>query len=86
MAYHKQKIEKGKFGEFSKIKEEIDELLDAHDQKSDMLVLCELCDIIGAIEGYTTSKFNITLEELIKFSRMTQESFKDGTRINFEKK
>lgn len=80
MAYHKRKIKKGKFGEFSKIEEEIEELFDAVDQDCNMLILCELCDLIGSIEGYVGNKFNLTLEDLIKFSKMTQESFKDGTR------
>lgn len=80
MAYHKRKIKKGQFGEFSKIEEEIEELFDAVDQECKMLILCELCDLIGSIEGYVDKKFNLSLEDLVKFSRMTQESFKDGTR------
>ena len=40
MAYHKRKIKKGQFGEFSKIEEEIEELFDAVDQECNMLIPC----------------------------------------------
>ena len=42
-------------------KEEIEELLDAAEQDCSILVLCELTDLIGAIESFTQSKFNLTL-------------------------
>lgn len=52
MGYHTRQIAKGKLGEFSKIVEEIEELRDGVAQKCAMLCLCELCDLIGAIEAY----------------------------------
>ena len=42
--------------------------------------MCELSDLIGAIESFSINKFNLTLEDLIKFSNKTKESFKEGKR------
>lgn len=79
MAYHKVHITKGVVGEFSKIKEEFDELTDAVGQKSKILISCELSDLVGAIEEYA-KQFNLTMEDLISFSNLTKSAFKDGTR------
>ena len=80
MGYHKRVIEKGTIGEFSKVKEEIEELLDAAEQDCSILVLCELTDLIGAIESFTQSKFNLTLEDLKAFSDLTKSAFVEGKR------
>ena len=80
MGYHKKEIRKGIFGEFSKIQEEFDELSDAYEQQDKILQLCEICDLIGAIEEYTNKKFNITLEDLISFSNKTKTAFKENKR------
>lgn len=79
MGYHKQKINKGVLGHFSKIKEEFDELEDAYNQKDKILEICELTDLIGAIESYANS-FGLTIEDLIKFSNKTKSAFKEGDR------
>lgn len=44
--YHKTEIPKGKFGEFSKIKEEFLELEDAVNQDDLVMQLCEMSDIL----------------------------------------
>lgn len=80
MGYHKKEIEKGVLGEFSKIQEEIDELSDAIDQDDKIMQICELSDLIGAIESFSLNKFNLSLEDLIKFSNKTKEAFKEGRR------
>ena len=80
MGYHKVNIEKGVLGEMSKITEEIDELEDAVAQDANVLIICELCDLIGAIEAYTEKRFNLTLEDLIRMKNMTKESFNEGKR------
>lgn len=80
MGYHKNKIEKGEFGKFSKIKEEFQEFEDAVAQRDIILQLCELTDMIGAIEAYI-SPMGIDLEDLKKFSDKTKEAFKEGKRI-----
>lgn len=77
--YHTKMISKGVLGEFSKIKEEFQELEDAILQDNKPLIICEISDLIGAIEEYC-KKFNLTLEDMIKFSNLTKKAFKDGTR------
>ena len=77
--YHKKKIAKGKIGEYSKIKEEFEELTDAVEQKNKILILCELSDLIGSIEEYAKS-FGMTLNDIKEFSDLTKKAFKDGSR------
>lgn len=79
MGYHISEIPKGVIGEFSKITEEYEELLDAHNQKDSILELCEITDLIGAIEEYLKN-FNITLEDAIEFSNKTKQAFKENKR------
>lgn len=78
--YHVREIPKGVLGEFSKIVEEYTELLDAHEQNSNVLEICELTDLIGAIRYYAGNKFNLSLDDLIKFSIQTENAFKNGKR------
>lgn len=80
MGYHKNKIPKGSYGNFSKIEEEFLELKDANEQEDKILELVELSDLIGAIEGYIGYKYDLELADLIKFSNKTKESFNEGKR------
>lgn len=80
MGYHKKEIGKGKYGDFSKIQEEFDELCDAREQQCSILELCELSDLLGAIEGYIENRFKITISDLKKFSDLTKEAFIEGSR------
>jgi len=80
MGYHKVKIKKGKFGEFSKIVEEYLELEDAVSQEAKVLIICELCDLIGAIEAYANETYNLSLNDLVKMKNLTKEAFKEGKR------
>ena len=79
MGYHKTKIKKGKLGEFSKIEEEFLELKDANEQNNPVLEVCELCDLIGAIELYA-EKWNLSIDDLIKMKDATKEAFESGSR------
>ena len=79
MGYHKREIKKGVLGETSKIVEEFQEFFDAVEQEHIMLQLCELSDILGAIEAYT-KKYNITLNDLIKMKDSTKSAFEEGIR------
>jgi hypothetical protein len=79
MGYHKKEITKGELGEFSKIQEEFEELKDAFEQKNKVLELCELCDLLGAIEAYA-AKNNLTLGDLNKMKQATKEAFQEGKR------
>ena len=80
MGYHKNQITKGVVGEFSKIKEEFEELEDAYQQDDKVLQICELTDLVGAIEEYSMSKFNLSIEDLLKFSDKTKSAFKENKR------
>jgi hypothetical protein len=60
-------------------KEEFLELWDAHSQRNPVMMICEMCDIIGAIEALA-GKYNLTLEDLVQMMRATQRAFKNGRR------
>lgn len=77
--YHRREIPKGKFGEVSKIEEEYLEFQDALDQNNPIMVLCELSDMVGAIEGYI-KRYNITLDQLIEMKNATKSAFQTGYR------
>jgi len=79
MGYHKKEITKGILGEFSKINEEFEELTDAVEQENKVLIICELTDLVGSIEEYI-KKYNLTLNDLIEFSNLTKQAFKNGKR------
>ena len=77
--YHTHKIEKGVLGSLTKIQEELDELKDAEEQKSKILIMVELSDLYGAIEEYCINQ-NINMEDLKTFSDITKRAFKNGRR------
>ena len=77
--YHTKEIKKGELGQFSKIKEEFEELDDAVYQQDPIMILCECSDLIGAIKHYAAN-WNITLEDLIDFNAKTENAFKLGKR------
>jgi hypothetical protein len=82
MGYHKAEITKGKFGELSKIQEELDELKDAIDQDVKLMALIEIADLYGALEGYLAKHFpSITMYDVLKMSELTKKAFQDGTRV-----
>ena len=78
-AYHLTEIPKGVLGEVSKIEEEFLELKDACSQNNKVLEICELCDLVGAIESYA-QKYNLTLTDLVKMKEANKRAFQDGTR------
>ena len=80
MGYHKNEITRGEFGNFSKIKEEFEELQDAYEQGNPILELCELADLIGAIEAYSINHYDIELVDIIKMMECTKSSFQEGIR------
>lgn len=81
MGYHYNKIPKGIYGEFSKVKEEIAELEDAVEQGNKIMILLELADLYGAIEGYLEKNFpGFNMEEIEDMSEKTKSAFEDGSR------
>lgn len=49
MGYHSKPIPRGVLGEFSKVQEEFEELRDAVENDVRILILCELYDLMGAV-------------------------------------
>lgn len=79
--YHIRQIKRGKFGELSKVREELEEVEDAEEQGVSLMILIELSDMIGAIDGYLAKHFpDTTLSELVAMSAITQRAFRNGHR------
>jgi hypothetical protein len=79
--YHKKQIKKGTLGEFSKIKEELEELEDALDQNNNIMALVELSDLYGSIKLFLEKHHpSITMEDLKEMNEATTRSFKLGHR------
>lgn len=79
MGYHKRPISKGTFGDTSKIREELEELEDAVEQKCKILIACELADLYGALEGVAT-EYGLHMSDLAQMAQLTKSAFLDGTR------
>lgn len=77
--YHKTKIDKGVLGEFSKIREEFEELADAINQENKIMAMCELADLYGAIESYAKS-FGLAMSDLEIMAKATRRAFENGDR------
>lgn len=58
MGYHIRNIQRGTLGEWSKVSEEIEEIIDALEQNLKPMVLIELCDCLGAIHSHANSHAN----------------------------
>lgn len=78
--YHLTEIAKGTLGELSKIREELDEAVDAEQQGVKIMVAVELADMIGAIKAYAESKLGMSLDDLIAMQKVTERAFKNGRR------
>jgi hypothetical protein len=70
--FHTYDIGKGVYGELSKIKEELEEAFDAERQGQELMLLIELSDIVGAVEG-VAKKYGFTIEQLLTFARLRSE-------------
>ncbi len=80
MGYHTRQFARGEYGEFSKVEEEWEELLDARKQDARILEICEIADLYGALKGYVERKFGMTIEDVAKMSKMTSDAFIEGSR------
>ena len=82
MGYHLTKIERGEYGEISKIEEEVAELQDAAIQGNKIMELVELSDLVGAIDGYLQEHHpGTTMTDLITMAAATRRAFITGARI-----
>ena len=79
--YHLSSIKKERYGSAEKLKEEVEELLDAVAQKNKIMTLVELSDIIGAMRGFLRESFpQISLDDVIKMNDATERAFNSGLR------
>ena len=72
MGFHTREITKGAYGELSKIREELEEAEDAEAQGQKLILLTELADIIGAVEGVAIAH-GATLDDLLKYAKLRSE-------------
>lgn len=70
--FHAVPIQRGVYGELSKIQEELNEAFDAEARGQELMMLIELADIIGAVEG-VSKKYGFSIEQLVKYSRLRSE-------------
>lgn len=80
MSYHKREIKKGVYGEFSKVLEEADEVLESQEQGNKIMELVELSDLYGALEEYVNNSYSMSMEDLKIMSDATKRAFKSGSR------
>lgn len=79
--YHLRDIKKAQYGTLEKIYEEVEEIRDSQEQGSELMVLIELSDLIGAVSGYLECAHpTLQLEDLILMSEITGRAFKNGGR------
>lgn len=79
--YHLRDIKKGKIGEVSKIVEEAEELLDAHEQGVKVMELVELSDLYGAMVRYLEKHHTgMTMKDVKKMHKVTRRAFDNNRR------
>lgn len=79
--YHLKEPTRGVYGELSKIYEEVEELRDANEQSAKLMVLQELSDILGAVDGYLRKHYpNISIYDLWTMTKITKRAFESGQR------
>lgn len=79
--YHLVEIPRGVFGELSKVAEELAEALDAEKQGSQLMLLQELSDLVGAA-GAVAAKHGSSLDELVRMAQITKRAFEAGHRTS----
>ena len=66
MTYHISTINKGILGEWSKVIEELEELLDSREQNCKIMELLELSDLYGAINSYCHKYIGLSFAKTYK--------------------
>lgn len=79
--WHERDIPKGVLGELSKIAEELEEARDAEERGQDLMLMFELCDIIGAC-GLVAGRYGWNLDQLVTFSKLRSEVAKADAGSN----
>jgi len=80
--YHLEEIPRGVYGEISKVLEEAAELKDAMEQGNRIMILIELADLLGAVDGYMDKYYGekLTIDHLITMAFTTKRAFTSGHR------
>ncbi len=79
--YHLASIQRGELGEPSKIREELEEFIDATNQGVSIMALVELSDMLGSVEAYLAKHHpSIGLDDLKAMSDVTKRAFQNGRR------
>ena len=79
--YHLTPITQGEYGELSKLSEELEEVLDASGQEAKVMIVLELSDLFGAMEGYLGKHHpDTTMNDLKIMSDITKRAFRNGQR------
>jgi hypothetical protein len=79
--YHLREIKRGKYGDVSKIREELDELEDAEAQGCRIMALVEVADMYGAIVAYVQKHHpGTTMDDIILMYEVTRRAFENGHR------
>lgn len=79
--YHLKQIDKGVLGEASKVREEVEEFIDAVEQGVSIMALVELSDLIGAVSAFLEKHHpEIKIQDLVAMSDVTSRAFKNGRR------
>ena len=81
--YHIAPIKKGVFGESSKMREELDELIDAESQGCKLMVMIEAADLYGALREFVERR-GYTMEDIVQLADITARAFKSGARAASE--
>lgn len=81
--YHVTDIPRGVYGEPSKVLEEAFEFIDATKQKSHVMAILELSDLIGAIQAWLMLYHpSVSIDDLVTMSQITSRAFEAGERKN----
>lgn len=81
MGYHLRTIAtRGRFGETSKIREELEELEESLEQGNRIMALVELSDLYGALEA-VAERLGTNMDEVRCMAAATKRAFTDGSRI-----
>lgn len=67
MKFHRREIAKGTYGELSKVREEVEEAMDAEEQGQPLMLALELSDILGAVRA-VAERHGWKFEDLDRFA------------------
>lgn len=82
MGYHIRNIPRGTLGEWSKVSEEIEEIIDALEQNLKPMVLIELCDCLGAVRATLDSNDGFKFENWVYVTSTERNQYQRYTDLD----